>query len=187
MTRNYVAVQAVLPHRPKFRRLSIPGRAALFTVWCDATTRTPEAIWKSRAELADVLDIDGYGPDVLDELIARAWLDVLEDGRLAVHDWDEHQVAYSRDVTRAYEAARKLDWRNRRTLSPAPPLREEGDARLGKVRVSQNVPKRPGHVRDTVEPDGSGTTKRIGTEEGWTSVKGVVSTLGFGVKEEATP
>lgn len=189
MTRNYVAVQAVLPHRPKFRRLSIPGRAALFTVWCDATTRTPEAIWKSHAEIADVLDLDGFGPEVLAELIASGWLDELDGGRLAVHNWDEHQVAYSRDVTRAYEAARKFDWRNRRTLSPAPPLREEGDARLGKVRVSPHVPKRSGHVRDMGEPDGSRTTKRNGKEGStdWTSVRGVVSTLGFGVKEETAP
>jgi hypothetical protein len=189
VTRNYVAVQAVLPHRPKFRRLSIPGRAALFTVWCDGTSRTPEAIWKSHAELADVLDLDGYGPDVLAELIASGWLDELDDGRLAIHDWDEHQVAYSRDVTRAYEAARKFDWRNRRTLPPTPPLREEGEVRLGKVRVSPNVPKRPGHVRDTAEPDGSGTTKRNGLEgpKDWRSVRGVVSTLGFGVKQETAP
>ena len=157
MTRNYVAVDAALPHRPKFRRLSIPGRAALLTVWCDAVTRTPEAMWRERDELAEVLEVDGFGPDVLDELLARGWLDELPDGALGVHNWDLHQVAYSKDVTRAYEAARKLDWRNRRAPSPpAPPLPREGEVRLGKVRgvpeSPGHVPDRPGHGEPSVDP-----------------------------------
>jgi hypothetical protein len=158
MTRNYVAVEAALPHRPKFRRLSIPGRAALLTVWCDAVTRTPEAIWKNRAELAEVLEVDGFDEVVISELMDRRWLDALEDGRIAVHNWDVHQVAYSKDVTRAYEAARKLDWRNRRTLPPDPsPV---GEAKQGEARLGKGVPESPGRL-----PDLSGTRSTNGSEE----------------------
>lgn len=154
MTRNYLAVHAAMTRRAKFRRLSIPARAALFTVWSDALTRTPEAIWPNRAELTDALEVDGYGPDVLAELVAAGWVDELPDGRPAVHDWDEWQRAYDQQMTRAYEAARKRDWRNRdpravQPSPPAPPLPREGEGIEGKVMVSPNVPLRPGHVRDT--------------------------------------
>jgi hypothetical protein len=152
MTRNYVAVHPALTRRAKFRRLSIPARAALLTVWTDALTRTPEAIWPNRAELVDALEVDGYGPEVLAELEAAGWIDTLPDGRPAVHDWDEWQRAYDQQMTRAYEAARKRDWRNRtaQPSPPAPPLPEvrEGNERLGEDRVSRFVPESPGQVRD---------------------------------------
>jgi hypothetical protein len=170
MTRNYLAVHAAMTRRAKFRRLSIPARAALFTVWSDALTRTPEAIWPNRAELLDALDVDGYGPDVLAELEAAGWIDNLPDGRPAVHDWDEWQLAYDQQATRTYEAARKRDWRHRSPRAgqpspPAPPLPREGKGIEGKVRESPNVPDGPGHVRDTESrPMRERTTERKPTD-----------------------
>lgn len=152
MTRTYLALYAAIIRRPKYRRLSIPARAALLTLWCDGATRTPEAVWPNRAELADVLDLDGYGPDVLAELEAAGWIDTLPDGRPAVHDWDEHQRAYDENTTRAYEAARKADWRNRaaKPSPPTPPLPEKvGEKSTGEERIGSGiVPDRPGQVRD---------------------------------------
>lgn len=128
MSRDWLAIYGAMLGKPKYRRLSIPGRAALFHVWLLAGRQDPEATWTNRDELADVLDLDGFPPDVLEELVARRWLDVDPAGRVLVHDWDEHQLAATKAIGRAYEADRLRAWRRRKSgdgdgfLSPDPSL-----------------------------------------------------------------
>ena len=64
----------------------------------------------SRIEL---LELDGFSESDCDALFAGGWLETDSQGRVWIHDWDEHQRAYDENTTRAYEAARKADWRNR--------------------------------------------------------------------------
>lgn len=124
MSRDWFAVYAATTRKPKYRRLTIPGRAALLHVWMLAGGQDPEACWRAD-ELRETLELDGYPGDVLDELIAREWLDV-DDQRLWVHDWDAHQQAVTEKVRSAYERERKQDWRLRKKEQapslPAPSL-----------------------------------------------------------------
>src|SRR5690348_2489346 len=118
MSRDWLAVYVAVLGKAKYRRLSIPARAALLHVWMLAGGQAPEATWRDRGELADVLDLDGYSIEVIDELLARGWLDVDVDGRILVHDWDDHQFAASEAARQAYERDRKRDWRRLRAGGP---------------------------------------------------------------------
>ena len=149
MSRDWLAIYPSLLSRPKYRRLSIPARAALFHLWLLAGLQTPEATWSSRSEVADILDLDGFPTDVIDELVERRWLDVDADGRVLVHDWDEHQLSASTTARRAYERDRKADWRRAR-VSPAPSSQDQ--TTQGPDRTVQRPGSSPS-VRDT-----SGTT-----------------------------
>ena len=146
MSRDWLAVYTGILGRPKYRRLSIPARAALFHVWLLAGAQAPEATWANREELADVLELDGYPADVIDELLLRRWLDEDPGGRILVHDWDHWQLAAAQAIQRAYEADRKGKWRRARTeaapLSPAPLSRQKQDI------TSHDITESPGHVRD---------------------------------------
>ena len=155
MSRAWLAVYVGLLSRPKYRRLSIPARAALFHIWLLAGGQTPEATW-SRDELADVLDLDGYPASVIDELLERRWLDVDDDDRLLVHDWDEHQLAASKAAQVDYERDRKADWRRRRQVHgtadppPAPPpgtqqdITEQPSRSVPDTSGTRSGPSRPG-------------------------------------------
>ena len=155
MSRDWCAIYAAMLGRPKYRRLSVPARAALFHVWLLAGGQTPEATWPSRADLADMLELDGYPPAVVDELTDRRWLDIDPAGRVLVHDWDDHQLAATLAARRTYEADRKQDWRRRRQvdaapLSPDPSLPvQDRTSQDSTGQESRHVPERPGHVRDT--------------------------------------
>jgi hypothetical protein len=94
--------------------------------------------------------LDGYDRDVVAELVLREWLDVSEDA-VWVHDWDDWQLAATHSSRRAYEAARKRDWRRSKSGTPSSP----------------RTPSPTGHDRYTTEQgsvDMSGT--RPGRQEG---------------------
>jgi hypothetical protein len=110
MSRDWHAVYAAVLDAPKYRLLSIEAKAALAHVWMLAGRRSPEASWPSITALAEILELDGFPPRVVEELRDRRWLDC-DEGRVFVHDWDEHQMAASAAIRKTYEAARKAEWR----------------------------------------------------------------------------
>src|SRR5262245_21304272 len=111
MGRDWLAVYTGILLKPKYRRLSIEGRAALLHVWLLAGLQAPEATWRSVDELAEQLDVEGLPPAAIDELRALGWLEVDDAGRILVHDWDDYQFAASESVRRDYERDRKREWR----------------------------------------------------------------------------
>jgi hypothetical protein len=116
MSRDWHAVYAAVLDTPKYRLLSIDGKAALAHVWMSAGRRSPEATWPSTDALAEALDLDGFpGAVVVAELVQRRWLDCDRQGRVLVHDWDAHQMAATASVKRTYEADRKAEWRRKAT------------------------------------------------------------------------
>lgn len=160
MSRDWLAAYTGILGKPKYRRLTIFGRAALFHVWLLAGGQTPEATWSSRADLADLLDLDGYPPDCIQELIDRQWLDVDPDGRVLVHDWDDWQLAATRAARTAYERDRKQEWRRRHKeeiVAPLPPRPLSPDITVTQ-QVHDTTTQESQSVRDT-----SGTRKGRGT------------------------
>jgi hypothetical protein len=170
MSRDWCAIYSAMLGKPKYRRLSVPARAALFHVWLLSGGQTPEATWTNRDELAEVLELDGFPPDVLEELVTRHWLDVDPAGRLLVHDWDDHQLAATVAARQAYERDRKQDWRRRHRVDdaplppdpslPVPDITLQGTQQDRTVQESRPVPERPGHVRDTHDPKAGRTNGR---------------------------
>jgi hypothetical protein len=124
MSRDWIAAYTTTLRKPKYRRLTISARAALLHVWLLAGGQDPEATWRDRAELEEVLELDGWTDpcEVVDELIQHRWLEVDADDRVLVHDWDEHQLAASKAAQVAYERDRKSEWRRRKRVEPAGPL-----------------------------------------------------------------
>jgi hypothetical protein len=167
MSRDWLAVYTNVIRRPKYRRLRIPARAALFHIWILAGQQHPEATWDEPADLISELELDGWenedndrglqAPEcatgVIDDLIASGWLDVDDAGRLLVHDWDDHQLAATNAARRAYERDRKRDWRRAKEeppnpLPPAPSSPDITSQGAPQRQHNTGVPKRPGRVRD---------------------------------------
>ena len=164
MSRDWLAVYVGILHRAKYRKLSLESRAGLLHVWCHAGTQTTEATWPDRRALQELLELDGYPPSVVDELIERTWLDVDEGGRILVHDWDQWQQAATKAAQDAYEADRKRDWRRRvrqrdqqpksvggDPLPPAPPSPDiKGSTQLDEktTQESREVPDKSRDVPD---------------------------------------
>jgi hypothetical protein len=116
--RDWFAVQCRLFRLPKFRRLSDAAQLTLIYVWGIAGDETPEALWRTVDHLALALQLHGRDQGTIEELRAGGWLDTLEDGSVVVHDWDEHQVAASREIKNAWEASRLRKWRKARASTP---------------------------------------------------------------------
>ena len=159
MSRDWAAIYTAMLVKPKYRRLSLPARAGLFHTWLMAGSQHPEATWRNRDELAEMLELDGFPPDVLEELLARRWLDTDDAGRVVIHNWDQWQLAASDASRRVYERDRKQEWRRKRRhdaeeadpLSPAPlsPVQEQDSTGTQQDRTEQEsptVPDAPGHV-----------------------------------------
>jgi hypothetical protein len=149
MSREWYAVYVGMIGRPKYRRLSLEARAALFHVWCLAGGQTPEATWRSVEEFLEVLELDGYPAAVFDELVDRMWLDVDTDGRVLVHDWDQHQLAATNSARRIYERDRKREWRRSKPGGeanpppPAPPSPDITGATQAQDTTTQESPNVP--------------------------------------------
>jgi hypothetical protein len=146
MSREYSAIHHGALSKPKFRKLSPRGRGALLTIWLLAGLCRPVvAIWRSRAELLEALELDGFDDNDLIEVEGLRWLDPLPDGPVCVHDWSDWQRAASKDGWLDYEAARK-----RATYQPIVPLsparlspKENGKGRERKVKDSGILRKPP--------------------------------------------
>lgn len=164
VSRDWIAAYASTLRKPKYRRLSIPAKAGLFHIWLLAGGQEPEATWPNRTELEEMLVLDGWGDatdrqvfgsaqGVVDDLLASGWLDLDDEGRVLVHDWDQWQLAATGAARRAFERDRKRDWRRRKEeaearpgLPPAPPSTDITATQH--VQHNTDVPKRPGRVRD---------------------------------------
>jgi hypothetical protein len=167
MSRDWLAVYVGILQRPKYRRLSIEARAALFHVWCLAGGQSPEATWSTLDDLTEQVELDGWTTNataVLAELIERRWLDVDVDGRVLVHDWDDHQLAATNAARRAYERDRKRDWRRAKPepLSPAPLSPDTTGSSQGQHTTTQVSP----NVRDTSGTDGDERPHKLRALEG---------------------
>lgn len=158
MSRDWIAAYVSTLGRPKYRRLTLPARAALFHVWLLAGGQDPEATWPSMADLVDVLELDGYPAPVVSELVEREWLDIDDRGRILVHDWDQHQLAATNAARRAYERDRKADWRRAKPgtepVDPLLPAPSSPDI-TGSTQLHDNTTQVSPNVRDT-----SGTRPR---------------------------
>jgi hypothetical protein len=144
MSREWLAVYSAMVTKPKYRRLTPTGRGALLHVLILSAFQTPEAAWEDPEELREALHLEGFPAGAFDELMANGWLEV-EDGAVVVHDWDQHQLAATKEAQKAWEAKRKRDWRRTKKVSPTP---------LSKKTEQDTTPQHigPGHV-----PDMSGT------------------------------
>lgn len=156
MSRDWLAVYTSVLGMPRYRRLSVPARAALFHIWMLAGGQSPEATWRTAADLGEHLELDGFPDDVLDELQTRGWLEFDDDKRILVHDWDDHQLAATNAVRRAYERDRKRDWRRAKEHNPLPPTPPSPDITATQQGAPQRqhntgVPECPGPVRDKAE------------------------------------
>lgn len=128
MSRSWLAVYTAMATKPKYRRLSPISRGALLHVFILAGFQNPEATWSDPEELRDALRLENFPDACYDELLGLQWLEV-EDGAVVVHDWDEHQRAATKEAQRAWEAARKKEWRNKKrepsSPAPSPPTRQD--------------------------------------------------------------
>lgn len=149
MSREWLAVYTAMVTKPKYRRLSPMGRGGLLHVLILAAYQTPEATWDDSDELRESLILEGFPPRVYDELVGLGWLERLPDGAMAVHDWDAHQLAATREAQRAWERRRKQEWR-RTKKSPAPAPSPAPLTPTGHDTTTHH--NSPGHV-----PDMSGT------------------------------
>lgn len=113
MSREWAAVPVRWLTTASYRRLTPIGRGALLHALLLAGQTNPEATWRDRAHLDELMDLEGYGPETTDELLRLGWLAEAEDGTVIVPSWDEIQWPVSKAILRAYEAARKREWRNR--------------------------------------------------------------------------
>jgi hypothetical protein len=137
MRREWFSGHTGMVLRPKYRRLSPAGKGALLHLWNLASYQSPEATWNSRDELLDAFELEGFDAGNVDELIALHWLDIEQDGTLAVHDWDQWQMAASVDIRNAWQAAYMREWRH----SKKPPLSLESltpDSNRDRDRDSAN-------------------------------------------------
>jgi hypothetical protein len=169
MSRDWLAVYTATIHHPKYRRLSIPGKATLFHVWLLATVKSPEAYWSSRDALADDLELDGFDSATIDELITRRWLDAEDDGGIAVHDWDVHQHGASKAIRDHWEAERKRRWRRdvkSKSSPPAPPSLKN----RSQPQPQDAVQPQKAEQNSTGVPDTSGQRPDTGGRDAWEAV-----------------
>ncbi len=133
MSRDYFAVFTRLFRDPKYRKLTDSQRVTLFTLWGIAGDESPEATWQDREWLGRLLQLHERPPDDVAVLIEAGWLDRLEDGAIAVHDWDEWQMAGSERIKKDWEAARVREWR-RSKKKPNAPDESESEIRGDEMR-----------------------------------------------------
>jgi hypothetical protein len=110
--------------KAKYRRLSPVGRGALLHTLILAGFQNPEAAWPDPEELRDALRLEGFPDGAYDELVALHWIEY-EDGAAVLHDWDQHQLAATREAQREWERARKRKWRRSKKVSPNPPSKKQ--------------------------------------------------------------
>ena len=183
MSRDWLALYPRIIRHPKFRKLPESAQLSLVYVWCLATDADPEATWPTLDDLGDALELHGRSSEDLAILVDRGWLDV-SDGRVEVHDWDDHQLAASKAIRDAWEASRKRDWRRRKRAEehpddartrpdasgPAEARDTEEDKQTVTVQERTGQDIGPGHVRtldarseDPGEPEAAdGPSKRNG-------------------------
>ncbi len=190
MTREWHAVYDGVIRRPKYRRLSLEARATLFHVWCLAGGQTPEATWPTVDEFLEILELDGYPRAAFDELVERVWLEIDADGRVLVHDWDQHQLAATSAAQRIYERDRKREWRRSKTagdsrpLPPAPPSPDITGSTQGQDITTQKSPDvrdGSGHVPDA-EPVRLNGRPKVPTEGECRTCGGQVTDTDPGVR-----
>jgi hypothetical protein len=146
MSREWLAVYTAMATKPKYRRLSPMGRGGLLHVLMLAGFQSPEATWDDADELRESLLLEAFPPGIYEELLGLGWLETLDEGGVAVRDWDEHQQAVTSEIRRTWEAARKREWRKKKrrradaSPSPTPPTPRE--------QKNRGEEKGPGHVRD---------------------------------------
>jgi hypothetical protein len=158
--RDWYSVECRLFRESKFRRLSDDAQLALFYIWGLAGDQSPEATW-SVDDLSAALEMHGRNPAVIPDTIAelrgRRWLDTLEDGTLAAHDWDDHQYAASKEILNAWEAARKKRWRKSKAATAQDRTGQDNTGQdIGPVHVpdksrtsTDGVPRGNGDIRTT--------------------------------------
>jgi hypothetical protein len=132
--------------RPAYRRLSPAARGALLHTILAAGNTSPEATWKDPAELAELLEFDGFAAEALAELVAQGWLAETDEG-LVMPGWDEIQWPASEAIRREYERSRKAAWRS----SKRDPLSKNSlpsqDITRQDITESRFVPDSPGQKR----------------------------------------
>ncbi|MDO5537997.1 MAG: hypothetical protein Q4F72_10770, partial [Desulfovibrionaceae bacterium] len=90
------------------RRLGAAGVMALIRLWTWAAVTCPSGLLK-RLDAEDIALAAGWRGDAdlfVATLVDLGWLNMLEDGSLALHDWAAHQDRASRAAERS-ERARK--------------------------------------------------------------------------------
>jgi hypothetical protein len=108
--------------------------------------RRPRQRGRLSRNFQEVLELDGFPRSAFDELVAREWLDVDPDGRVLIHDWDQHQLAATNAARRIYERDRKSEWRRSKSTSelnpppPAPPSPDTTGSTQAQDKTTQGSP-----------------------------------------------
>ena len=154
MAREWLAVYTAITAKPHYRLLTPAAKGALFHVFVQAGLADPEATWADPADLAAILELDGFPASALDELKVHRWIVPGGDGSLIVRDWDRYQLAASAAIQRRWEASRKAEWRRTKRAEAARPTSPDSDTTGDDMGT--------GHV-----PDTRGTNGRVAPL--WTS------------------
>ena len=180
MSRDYFAVFVRLFRVPKFKRLTPSAQLTLFHLWGLAADEVPEATWRDIDALREVVEVNGRPSDDVDTLLAAGWLDLLDDGTVGVHDWDDHQQAASKSIRDDFEAHRKREWRRKnKSRSPQTPREETRERR------EEKSPDVSGRVRTQAPASASGAPGRVSPPAGYQQPTGTFSELmsAFGAKK----
>lgn len=113
MTRPYFLIfGANTVTRGKWRRLTIPERGVLLTLWMAASLQDHEGFWPTLTALIDDVGDEPDVPAIVDRLIELRWIDGPdEDGAYRIHDWPEWQPPLpmsGAERTRRWRGAPKL-------------------------------------------------------------------------------
>lgn len=149
--------------RKKLQAILGPGSTDyLIDLWIGAAVTRPVGILHGFDALDIAMEAGWSGdPEVFkDALIKAGFLDVLQDGTYALHDWKEHQpfVIHAKTRSESAKKAAKVKWENRDAsrlepghLGHATPLRDACDADASPMRPADDPhcglhaePMRPG-------------------------------------------
>lgn len=113
-----IRLKTALRHHRKIKRLvNRLGAVApwnLIQLWLSASENRPEGILTGYTveDIADDADWQGDPNTFVNALLECKWLDELEDGTYALHDWKEHQpyVSHSEDRSEQARHAARTRW-----------------------------------------------------------------------------
>jgi hypothetical protein len=114
VSRDYYAVHCRMFTGKKYRALTDSARVTLFTLWAIAGDQEPEATWTDPEWLTELMQLHKRPVSDLRVLIDAGWLDTTGGGVVTIHDWDEHQRAYSERIAKDWQAFHKREYRNRK-------------------------------------------------------------------------
>ena len=124
------------------------GIVALLSLWAYACKYRPDGIFRdlTREDVARIcrtfVDHSNNGMNFLDDLIRLAWVDTLENGSLALHDWSEHQpwIASSSERKRLARQNANIRWKAKNDKSSNTLYQKDKHEKFSSTHASGNAP-----------------------------------------------